>query len=91
VSGTGPTSGRENNLDFLRLAAAFAVIVGHGYGLTGRGAEVPRLLGAGVHGLGLGAFFIISGYLITKSWLRRSHLGLYLAARSLRIFPRWPW
>ncbi|NQW88117.1 MULTISPECIES: acyltransferase [unclassified Frigoribacterium] len=80
-------SRRENNLDALRIIGALMVIVGHSYPLTGAVATIPYLYGTPIHVLGVHVFFVISGYLITKSWLRRPHLGSYLLARSLRIFP----
>lgn len=78
---------RENNLDFLRLMGALAVIVGHAFVLVGRLGDVPRVLGVPIHQMGVCVFFVISGYLITKSWVRRPHLPSYLLARGLRIFP----
>lgn len=80
-------SRRENNLDALRIVGALMVIIGHSYPLTGAVATIPYLYGTPIHVLGVHVFFVISGYLITKSWLRRPHLGSYLLARSLRIFP----
>lgn len=80
-------SRRENNLDALRLGGALLVIVGHSYVLLGTSATPPTIFGEPLHGLGVHVFFIISGYLITKSWARRPHLRSYLAARALRIFP----
>lgn len=75
-----------NNLDAVRLLAALAVIVGHSFTLTGV-ATAPRILGIPIHSLGLYTFFAISGYLIAKSWNRDPRLLVYLASRSLRIFP----
>jgi peptidoglycan/LPS O-acetylase OafA/YrhL len=48
---------------------------------------MPRLLSAPLHTLGVYIFFIISGYLITKSWLRAARLAHYLRNRLLRILP----
>jgi peptidoglycan/LPS O-acetylase OafA/YrhL len=78
---------RSNNLDALRLGGALLVILGHSYVLLGSAAVPPRIFGEPLHGLGVHVFFIISGYLISKSWLRRPDLRTYLAARALRIFP----
>ena len=78
---------RANNFDGLRVIGALLVLVGHGYELTGRHAEVPRLLGFQVHTLGVYVFFSISGYLIAASWLRSRDLWTYATARVLRIFP----
>jgi peptidoglycan/LPS O-acetylase OafA/YrhL len=37
--------------------------------------------------LGVDCFFVISGFLITRSWKRRSSVGRFLWHRFLRIFP----
>lgn len=37
--------------------------------------------------IGVGIFFVISGYLITKSWERGPQAFNYLKKRALRIFP----
>ncbi|WP_104106110.1 acyltransferase [Nocardioides sp. 616] len=85
---TAELTGRPaNNLDFLRLVGAFAVIVGHSYHLLGSPGPVPWLLGYSISTLGVVIFFSISGYLITASWLRSRDPLSYLAARFLRIFP----
>ncbi|WP_168209086.1 acyltransferase family protein [Agromyces intestinalis] len=77
----------RNNFDALRIAAALAVIVGHGFELTGHASAVPRVLGFPLHTLGVQVFFIISGYLIATSWIRSPRLTHYLRNRALRIFP----
>lgn len=81
------TPHRVNNLDFLRLVGAVAVVIGHAYHLTGRPALVPWVIGYQIQGLGVVIFFAISGYLITASWSRGRDIVAYTAARCLRIFP----
>jgi peptidoglycan/LPS O-acetylase OafA/YrhL len=80
-------SRHTNNLDALRFGAAGMVILGHAYVLLGFEPATPHLFGVGIDRLGVYVFFTISGYLITKSWLRRPNWGSYFAARALRIFP----
>lgn len=81
------TTGRNNNLNALRLIAALMVILSHSYSavnLTEPFAPFYKLRAIGT--LGLYVFFIISGFLITQSFLRQSPVK-FLQARVLRIFP----
>jgi len=82
--------GRDNNFQLIRFLAATAVILFHCYALTNRWTDEPlwRLapeLNLSV--LGVGAFFVASGFLVTKSWLERGRLIPFVAARALRIYP----
>lgn len=82
--------GRNNNFDLLRFIAAAMVIFGHSYLATGHHDREPlaRLVGFIEFGsLGVKIFFVISGYLITKSLYRQPTLGSFVWARALRIFP----
>ena len=85
----------QNNFDFLRLFAALAVILSHSYALLGLKTNPIALL-TGINGLfgggalgtiGVSIFFVISGYLITKSWERDPHPSKYFKKRILWIFP----
>lgn len=90
VARVGPVTAadhRSNNFDALRLIGALLVILGHGYALTGRGAEIPVILGHPLQTIGVIIFFSISGYLITASWSRTKNPLTYGLARCLRIFP----
>lgn len=84
------TAGRDNNVLAIRYAAAAIVILFHCYALTDRwddeplyAAFPPMNLGA----LGVQVFFVLSGFLVTQSWLARSSLVPFAAARVLRIYP----
>ncbi|SMH50511.1 Peptidoglycan/LPS O-acetylase OafA/YrhL, contains acyltransferase and SGNH-hydrolase domains [Rathayibacter oskolensis] len=77
--------GRCNDFDAVRLAAALAVIVGHGFVLLGEPA--PRLLGLPLHSLGVSVFFCVSGYLVAGSAERAPSVGRFLRHRVLRIVP----
>ena len=81
---------RNNNLDLLRLLFASMVVVAHCYELTaGRSAEpLVALFGTLTLGnLAVDCFFILSGFLITESWLRAPHAGPFLFKRIRRIYP----
>src|SRR5208283_3958352 len=91
------TSGRKNNLDVIRLAAALMVIFSHSFGLAINWVpKVPFYKGID-NGLGfldnnfallgLQIFFIVSGFLITKSYMDNRDPVRFLWARFLRIFP----
>ena len=81
---------RQNNIGFIRLLAASMVIVSHSAELIDgdRGSELlSRMFGTLSFGeLGVDIFFLVSGYLITKSYLTSRH-GNYLAKRVNRIYP----
>jgi peptidoglycan/LPS O-acetylase OafA/YrhL len=58
--------------------------------LSGRGAQEPliRFTGLGDFSeLGVSIFFVISGFLVTASFVRAGAAGRYLANRCLRILP----
>ncbi len=65
-----------NNFDILRLFAAILVLYGHSYALVN--ARGPSFAANGVHTIGLKIFFVVSGDLITRSWLNDPHAGRYL-------------
>ncbi|WP_082951261.1 acyltransferase family protein [Mycobacterium mantenii] len=76
---------RNNALNVWRLVLASGVILGHSWPLTGRKLHPPvdQLLTQGW----VDGFFVISGFLITSSWVRNPRLREYFVARALRIFP----
>lgn len=87
-----PLPGRSNIFDFLRCALAVLVIYSHSYALLAGNDEGEPLFrwtrgqstGGGV---AVDAFFLISGYLITQSWLRSRSLRDFAVNRVLRIYP----
>jgi len=84
------TLGRDNNIQLLRLLAAAAVMLFHSYVFTGHIAEDPVFLATGTTDssvIGVGCFFVLSGFLVTRSWLTRPGLVAFSAARALRIYP----
>ena len=75
-----------NGFDHLRLIAAGLVVVHHARVLNG---AQPWMIGWGPDpgALGVGIFFVISGYLVTASLRRTPGVGAFLAKRALRIAP----
>lgn len=72
--------------DYLRLIAAILVIAHHARVLNG---QPPLVFGVGLDlgALGVGIFFVISGFLVAGSWAREPRVLAFLAKRALRIFP----
>jgi len=75
-----------NNLDAVRLAAAWLVLYGHAFIFLGL-PEPLFLSWLPLGPLGVLIFFTISGYLVSQSWARDPSLPRFLARRALRIFP----
>lgn len=74
-----------NSFDWLRLLAAAMVIHHHVYPLSGRAP--PAFFATDYGALGVGIFFVISGYLISGSLARSASLSDYVKKRLLRIGP----
>jgi peptidoglycan/LPS O-acetylase OafA/YrhL len=72
----------KNNFDFLRLVAAFAVLVSHLRPLHDNTFPLGALGAFGVF-----MFFSMSGYLVSASWERDQNSIRFLSRRVLRIFP----
>ena len=88
------SQGRENTFDFLRFFLASLVILSHSFAMLYNGtwyAYDPLLhLTHGQVAFGGGAvdgFFLISGFLITKSWEHSKGAADYAKKRALRILP----
>lgn len=77
---------RCNNFNILRFLAAIMVMAGHMAFIDGSN-NVPMIWGQGIQSLGVKVFFLIGGYLISKSWLSDSNPVRYGIKRIFRIFP----
>ncbi|MCH7228980.1 acyltransferase family protein [Haloferula sp. A504] len=83
---------RLNNFDLIRLIAALQVVfvhaVGHTEVLDNGPGWLLRMLDMAVLYPGVAVFFVISGFLISKSWERsRDRPAAYFWRRGLRIYP----
>lgn len=81
---------RGNSFDQIRLVAAAAVILDHAFSLVGL-AE-PEVLwwpdrAFDLGGLAVAIFFIISGYLVTASWVNEPSATAFARKRAGRIWP----
>ena len=72
----------KNNFDFLRMLAAWAVIVSHTWPLHDHTYPLGDLGAAAVY-----TFFAVSGYLVFASWEREPDIVRFMMKRILRIFP----
>lgn len=82
--------GRDNNLNLIRILAAYAVLVSHSVALTtGQPQLEPlrRTLGMTPGDMAVDVFFIASGFLVTLSLLSRQSAIEFFWSRVLRIFP----
>jgi peptidoglycan/LPS O-acetylase OafA/YrhL len=81
---------KRNAFAFLRMCLATAVIFSHCFILGGLGGDPLATVTSGRDSIGLVAvamFFVLSGFLITRSALDSPSLGRFLWHRFLRIFP----
>ncbi len=75
----------ENNFTILRVVAAIFVFAGHMGHIRG---GTPPLLGSyPIHELGVAVLFVLSGYLITTSWMSDPHPVRYMIRRFFRLWP----
>jgi peptidoglycan/LPS O-acetylase OafA/YrhL len=85
------TRRKINNFGFLRLVFALLVILSHAPELLdgNRSRELAtRLWGTMSFGeIAVDGFFVISGFLITQSFVSSRSVGSYLFKRVLRIYP----
>jgi peptidoglycan/LPS O-acetylase OafA/YrhL len=79
------TTHRNNNFDAVRILAALVVIFGHAHPLSG--ATDATVLGNAVQSIAVKIFFVVSGFLVAKSWQADPHLVRYLMRRGMRLIP----
>ena len=85
------SAGRDNNFDFLRFLLAVFVLFYHCYpilyGLNAPHHGLAETVADTCGGVAVPFFFVISGFLVTRSWLADSRPRSYLQKRALRIYP----
>lgn len=72
---------KKNNIEWLRLAFALQVVIGHAS--LHLGGRIPKIIG---YFPGVPAFFFVSGFLIYASYLNAPGVR-YFQNRFLRLFP----
>ena len=77
---------RQNNFDFLRFVFAFIVVCGHIVVISGVDAFKPFAPVFDTY-LSVTGFFCISGFLITRSYVRTQSVKHYFKKRAARILP----
>jgi peptidoglycan/LPS O-acetylase OafA/YrhL len=83
-------AGRNNNFGLMRFVAASLVVLSHSFALTGSFRSDPLIRLTGNLDLGSAAvivFFVMSGFLVTRSAFLSPNLARYVRARLLRIWP----
>lgn len=82
---------RTNHFNFLRLIFASLVILSHTFELIDGNRDrelLTRLFGSiSFAEVAVDGFFLLSGYLIVKSWDSAPHILPFMSKRILRIYP----
>lgn len=81
------TSSNQNNFDIFRIYLALVVFFAHYSILTQTPAYFPTNFFIFNSTFAVNCFFIVSGYLITKSWIKRPDIRQYSSSRIKRILP----
>ena len=82
--------GRDNNFNLIRFLAASAVILDHSFALVAPERAAGALVdfeALELARVAVDVFFIVSGFLVTRSVLTQPTLVDYAVARVLRLFP----
>ena len=84
----GEFHGRDNNFNLIRFLAATLVIWSHAFHLLDHPplSFMSRTFGFEVGSLAVDIFFVLSGFLVSKS-LEGKALGEFIWARCMRIYP----
>ncbi len=75
----------KNNFNLLRLLLATAVVYSHSFAMVG--LHEPTIFGRSLGNFAVHGFFVISGYLISDSFVRLPSITAFSWNRFLRIMP----
>lgn len=75
----------KNNFNLLRLLLATAVVYSHSFAMIG--LHEPTIFGRSLGNFAVHGFFVISGYLISDSFVRLPSIAAFSWNRFLRIIP----
>lgn len=80
---------RANLFHHIRISAAITVLVSHAFPLCGQTSLEPvqRVTGFSAGYVAVAVFFCLSGFLITRSWVKKPNLRRFISARAFRIYP----
>ena len=80
---------RDNNYNLIRVLAAIAVLYSHSFDLVSPVNHEPFLptIGLSASRIGVDVFFVISGFLIARSFIHKKSLLAFARSRVLRIYP----
>jgi peptidoglycan/LPS O-acetylase OafA/YrhL len=76
---------RRNGFDVLRLLFALLVAIDHS--VSAHHGSHPRIGQSGIGDFALDGFFVLSGFLVTRSWFRLESFPRFAWHRFLRIMP----
>lgn len=77
--------GKSNNFNAMRIILAISVLLSHSFELLLESS--PVILGRSMGNFAVNCFFVISGYFITKSWIRADNALVFIKKRVLRLLP----
>jgi peptidoglycan/LPS O-acetylase OafA/YrhL len=82
--------GRDNNFNLIRFLAATTVLLDHSFALVAPERVAGAVIDVGgleLARIAVDVFFIVSGFLVTRSVITQPTLVDYAVARFLRLFP----
>ncbi len=84
------TNSRDNNFNLIRFVAALLVLYSHSFVVvTGMRSAQPLqgLIGMTWGDIAVDIFFVISGFLVTRSFFERKNIIAFARSRILRVYP----